>query len=103
MSIQAKVVLGAYEFVSDGSEACRTSDVDFSSHEIQDFFTAAITVSSRRIHDEFDLAPCYLQGQLIHQLNVCRWTLRPDLIGTLDCKWKFQYLITEEREKIVPQ
>lgn len=88
-----KVLIDGYEFVSGGSEACRPSDVDFSRVEVQEFFRQATAVSSRLIHDEYDLAPCYLEGQLVHHLNICRWTLRPDLLGTLDCGGHFQYLL----------
>lgn len=96
---QPKVVVGDFEFVSGGSETCRRLDVNFSRLEIQDFFTKAAGVSSRLIHDEFDLAPCYLEGRIVHQLKVCTWTLRPDLIGTLDCAGQFQYLLMDERER----
>lgn len=100
---QPKTIVGSYKFVSGDSEACRPSDVDFSGGEIQDFFKSAKIVSSRLIHDEFDLAPCYLEGRLIHQLRICSWTLRPDRIGTLDCAGDFQYLLIRERENIASQ
>ncbi len=85
-------------FHSEAPAACRPSDVDLTSPDVEEFFRKAAEVNSRHIHDEYDLAPCYLKGSLLHGLKRCTWTIRPGAIGTLQCGTDFNYFVCEQCE-----
>lgn len=91
-------VIDIPSFRSDEPATCQRTDVDLKPVNVQRFFRGATVVSSRRVHDEYDLAPCYLQGTLLHSLQRCTWTIRPGGVGTLQCGATFSYVVCEECE-----
>lgn len=82
-------------FHTDEANTCRQSDINVDRAFVRRFFKGAVAVSSRQIHDEYDLAPCFMQGTLVHGLQRCEWSLRPEGIGTLQCGAKMQYFVCE--------
>lgn len=92
---EAKIFVGTTDFYTSEPTTCRASDVDLSSIDIGHFFQVAEEVESRVIHDEYDLAPCYLRGSLVRRLELCEWKLRPGFIGTLQCGSSFKYLVDQ--------
>lgn len=80
-------------FQTESPATCQPSDINLDPARIENFFRRAAVVSSRAIHDEHDLAPCYVQGTLVQSLQQCRWTIRPGGIGTLTCGTDFKFLV----------
>lgn len=85
-------------FHTDEATTCRQSDIHVDRTFVENFFRRAVAVSSRQIHDEYDLAPCYMQGTLVQGLQRCEWSLRPGGIGTLQCGAQLQYFVCEKCE-----
>lgn len=52
------------DFGSDDIESCRSSDVDLNHHEAKEYFLRARQVEYRVIHDHYDYAPCYIEGDI---------------------------------------
>lgn len=92
---EARILVGTTDFYTSEPTTCRPSDVYLSSTDVSHFFQVAQKVESRVIHDDYDLAPCYLKGSVIHRLEHCEWKLRPGFIGTLQCGRSFQYLVDQ--------
>ncbi len=95
---EAKIFVGTTDFYTSEPTTCKASDLDLSSIDIGHFFRVAEEVESRVIHDEYDLAPCYLRGSMIHRLEHCEWKLRPGFIGTLQCGSSFRYLVDQVKQ-----
>lgn len=89
---EAQIFVGATDFYTAEPTTCRASDVDLAV-DIGHFFQVAEEVESHVIHDEYDLAPCYLRGSMIRRLELCEWKLRPGFIGTLQCGSSIRYLV----------
>lgn len=92
---EARILVGTTDFSTSEPTTCRASDVDLSFTDVSHFFQVAQEVESHVIHDDYDLAPCYLRGSMIHRLEHCEWKLRPEFIGTLQCGRSFRYLVDQ--------
>ena len=57
--------------------ACRTSDVPQSHGKAREFFS--------RAKDNYQLAPCYVEGTLTRQGRSCDWQIRAGATGSVQC------------------
>lgn len=51
-------------FRSEAPDRCRKSDVALTAAKARAFFKRAKQIDARILHDDYDLAPCYMEGTL---------------------------------------
>ncbi|SCX48042.1 hypothetical protein [Variovorax sp. EL159] len=73
------------DFHSDEPANCRTSDVPQSHGKAQEFFSRARQVDYKTLHDNYELAPCYVEGTLNRQGKSCDWQIRAGATGSVQC------------------
>ena len=83
-------------FQSQEPESCRSSDVPLDPSRVQAFFQRASKIDSRTLHDRYEWAPCYLEGSLKHNGQVCMWQVRAGATGVVQCPSAEQYFTCEE-------
>lgn len=72
-------------FRSGEPERCRPRDVALDEGEIASFFKRAEPIDGRTLHDEYDWAPCYLEGTLKYRGKACIWRVRAGATGEIEC------------------
>ena len=78
-------------FKSDEPDRCRPSDVPLAERQVASFFKLAERIDGRTLHDDYDWAPCYLEGTLKYQGKVCTWRVRAGATGEIECPATEQY------------
>ncbi|MEJ5278060.1 hypothetical protein WH299_02145 [Pseudomonas sp. MYb541] len=78
-------------FHSEEPERCRPSDVTLDERQVASFFKRAEPIDARTLHDEYDWAPCYLEGTLRFHGEACAWRVRAGATGEIDCPITEQY------------
>lgn len=78
-------------FHSEEPERCRPSDVTLDERQVASFFKRAEPIDARTLHDEYDWAPCYLEGTLKSRGKVCTWRVRAGATGEIECPITEQY------------
>ncbi|WP_020409059.1 hypothetical protein [Hahella ganghwensis] len=73
------------DFQSDDIDACRPSDVDLSHQEAEEFFSRSEKVEYEVIHDHYNVAPCYIEGVLKLDGQICDWKIQASAIGSIRC------------------
>jgi hypothetical protein len=87
-------------FHSDEPERCRPSDVALDERQVASFFNRAEPIDGRTLHDQFDWAPCYLEGTLKYQGNACIWRVRAGATGEVECSASAQYFGCKDCENL---
>lgn len=72
-------------FRSEAPDQCRKSDVALTAAKAQEFFKRAKQIDARILHDDYDLAPCYLEGTLKWDGKMCDWKIRAGATGHVQC------------------
>ena len=62
-------------FHSEVGERCTAADIPLSDEQARIFFSRSRAVSSRTVHDDYDLLPCYLVGRMQFRGKPARWQL----------------------------
>jgi hypothetical protein len=83
-------------FQSQEPESCRSSDVPLDPSRVRAFFQRASKIDSRTLHDRYEWAPCYLEGSLKYNGQVCTWQVRAGATGVVQCPSAEQYFTCEE-------
>jgi hypothetical protein len=83
-------------FQSQESDSCRPSDVPLDQKQVWSFFQRATSIDSRTLHDNYEWAPCYLEGTLKYRERVCTWQVRAGGIGVIECPAAEQYFACKE-------
>ncbi|ARB27889.1 hypothetical protein F7R12_00880 [Pseudomonas tolaasii] len=78
-------------FQSEEPERCRPSDVGLNEQQVVAFFRRAEQIDARTLHNEYDWAPCYLEGKLKFQGQACSWQVRAGATGQIECSTTEQY------------
>lgn len=78
-------------FESVEPESCRASDVALDELQIASFFKRAERIDGRTLHDEYNWAPCHLEGTLTYQGKACTWHVRAGHTGEIVCPGVQQY------------
>ncbi|WP_200904652.1 hypothetical protein [Pseudomonas trivialis] len=78
-------------FHSEEPERCRPSDVALDEQKVVSFFKRAVPIDGRTLHDEYDWAPCYLEGTLSYQGKSCMWRVRAGATAQISCAATEQY------------
>lgn len=73
------------DFHSDEPASCRTSDVPQNHGTAREFFSRARQVDYKTLHDNYELAPCYVEGTLSRQGKSCDWQIRAGATGSVQC------------------
>ena len=73
------------DFQSDDPSSCGPSDVPLDHREAREFFRLARPVTSRELHDHYELAPCYVTGPVRYRKRQCTFEIRPGAVGTIVC------------------
>lgn len=90
-------------FESLAPESCRPTDVPLNSAQVLDFFRRATQIDSRRLHDDYDLAPCYLKGSLKYRARFCEWEVRAGATGVIRCASQEQYFACDSCTDLFPR
>lgn len=78
-------------FESLEPESCRASDVALDERQITSFFKRAERIDGRTLHDDYEWAPCHLEGTLTYQGKACTWHVRAGHTGEIECPGVQQY------------
>jgi len=78
-------------FHSEEPERCRPRDVMLDERQVASFFKRAEPIDARTLHDEYDWAPCYLEGTLKYRGKACTWRVRAGATGEIECPATEQY------------
>ncbi|MGH8449669.1 hypothetical protein [Pseudomonas sp.] len=78
-------------FHSEEPERCRPGDVVLDERQVASFFKRAEPIDGRVLHDEYDWAPCYLEGTLKYRGKACTWRVRAGATGEIECPTTEQY------------
>jgi len=73
------------DFQTENIENCKPSDVDLSNSEARQFFMRSTQVEYKTIHDHYNVAPCYIEGTLKFNGDVCDWKIQASAIGSITC------------------
>jgi hypothetical protein len=87
--------LNIARFGSDSIETCRPADVDLDVHEVREYFSRAKQVDIRIIHDQYNYAPCYIEGSLKYNGEDCDWQIRAGTTGHIRCYKKIKYFVCD--------
>ncbi|WP_349962023.1 hypothetical protein [Rhizobium sp. ZPR3] len=82
-------------FRSEEPDRCRVSDVTLSPAKAQEFFKRAKRINAQILHDDYDLAPCYVEGTLKWDGKICDWSIRAGATGRVQCKRQEMYFACE--------
>ncbi|NLS16438.1 hypothetical protein HGP16_07680 [Rhizobium sp. P40RR-XXII] len=78
-------------FRSEEPDRCRESDVALSPAKAREFFKRAKQIDARVLHDDYDLAPCYIEGTLKWGGKICDWNIRAGATGHVQCNKQEMY------------
>ncbi|WP_139044339.1 hypothetical protein [Marinobacterium stanieri] len=84
------------DFYTSSPYTCEMSDVDLNHREAEIFFERAKKVSYRELHEHYNYAPCYIEGWMKKNGEVCDWKIRAGLTGSIDCKGDIKYYVCDE-------
>ena len=73
------------DFHSDAPASCRPSDVPLDHAQARAFFARAKRVDYRTLHDNYEIAPCHIEGTMRRNGKVCDWKIRPGATGSIRC------------------
>ncbi|WP_286203005.1 hypothetical protein [Rhizobium lusitanum] len=82
-------------FHSEAPDRCRKSDVALTAAKARAFFKRAKQIDARILHDDYDLAPCYMEGTLKWDGKVCDWKIRAGATGHVQCNKQEIYFACE--------
>lgn len=82
-------------FRSEEPERCHESDVALSPAKAREFFTRAKRINAQTLHDDYDLAPCYIEGTLKWDGKICHWNIRAGATGRVQCNRQEMYFACE--------
>ena len=91
------------DFRSEDMASCRPSDVDLNHHEAGEFFKRARQVEYRIIHDNYNHAPCNIEGVLKHRSRVCEWEIRAGGTGLIECRGEVRYFVCDTCDDLFSQ
>lgn len=90
----------AADFHSDKPAFCDALDTDLSHADAQAFFTRSRVVSSKELHDHYDIAPCHLEGVAKDGALLCDWKIRPGGTGLVSCGEKTWNVVCDDCEDL---
>ncbi|MET3494584.1 hypothetical protein [Variovorax boronicumulans] len=74
------------DFRSDQpAAACRPSDVPQNHGKAREFFSRARQVDYKTLHDNYEQAPCFVEGTLKKDGKSCDWQIRAGATGAVQC------------------
>ncbi|WP_234907873.1 hypothetical protein [Rhizobium rhizogenes] len=82
-------------FRSEAPDRCRKSDVALTAAKARAFFKRAKRIDARILHDDYDLAPCYMEGTLKWGGEMCDWKIRAGATGHVQCSKQEIYFACE--------
>lgn len=82
-------------FRSEAPDRCRKSDVALTAANARAFFKRAQQIDARILHDDYDLAPCYMEGTLKWDGKMCDWKIRAGATGHVQCNEQEIYFACE--------
>lgn len=81
---------------SDRTGLCQATDVNLTEQQSIDFFKRAKPVDSQTIHDDYAIAPCYIEGTLqYNQIESCQWHIYAGGVGVIQCNQNVQYYVCD--------
>ena len=82
-------------FHSDIPSACIAADIQFSPSDAKRFFVRSRLVSSRTVHDDYDLIPCYLEGAMSFKGRPAQWRIHLGGVATIVQDGRTQYYVCD--------
>jgi hypothetical protein len=83
------------DFRSAAPDSCRPSDVALSHAQARMFFSRARRVDYKTLQDNYEIAPCHIEGTLKRNGEACDWKIRPGATGSIRCGAKTEYLVCD--------
>lgn len=87
-------------FVSDAPQQCKPTDVDLSNIQVKQFFQQAAEVEHKTLHDNYNYAPCAIEGTLTYQQQSCNWQVRAGATGYIQCAGDYHYFACDSCEQL---
>ena len=82
-------------FHSDVPSACVAADIQLSPSDAKRFFVRSRAVSSRTVHDDYDLIPCYLEGGMSFRGRPARWSIHLGGVATIVQAGRTRYYVCD--------
>lgn len=83
-------------FHADETGLCQATDVNLTQQQSIDFFQMAKPVDFQTIHDDYSIAPCYIEGTLrYNQIESCQWQIYAGGVGVIQCNQNMQYYVCD--------
>lgn len=73
------------DFRSDQPATCRPTDVPQNHAKAREFFSRAKQVDYKTLHDNYEQAPCFVEGTLKQRGKSCDWQIRAGATGAVQC------------------
>ncbi|WP_256354612.1 hypothetical protein [Variovorax sp. dw_308] len=83
------------DFRSAAPASCRPSDVALTHAQARSFFLRAGRVDYKTLQDNYEIAPCNIEGTLKRNGEACEWKIRPGATGSVRCGSKTDYFVCE--------
>jgi len=87
-------------FHSDVGERCTTADIPLSDEQAHIFFSRSRAVTSRTVHDDYDLLPCYLVGVMQFRGKPARWQLHLGGVAIIVQGQRTRYFVCDDCESM---
>ncbi|MEJ8848266.1 hypothetical protein [Variovorax rhizosphaerae] len=83
------------DFRSEAPESCRPSDVALTDVQAGMFFLRARPVDAMTLHDNYEIAPCNIEGTMKRNAESCDWKIRPGGTGSIHCGAETEYVVCD--------
>lgn len=88
------------DFQTENMNECKPSDVDLNNEEAKQFFLRSTKVEYKTVHDHYNVAPCYIEGTLKTNNNICDWKIQASAIGSISCRGLVNYYVCDSCEDL---
>ena len=83
------------DFQSNAPASCRPADVALTHAQARAFFTRARQVDYKTLQDNYEIAPCNIEGTMKRNGAGCDWKIRPGATGSIRCGSKTDYFVCD--------
>jgi hypothetical protein len=88
------------DFQTEDMDSCKPSDVDLNNNEAKIFFLKSRKVDYKVIHDNYNVAPCFIEGVLKSSGRICNWKIQASSIGNMECNGDVTYFVCDQCEDL---
>ena len=70
---------------TSSDKACTTADVNLNHSEAEAFFKRAKNIDYRTLNENYDYAPCWIEGTTMYKGESCSWKITATYTGSIKC------------------